>query len=188
MAPKKFQGPPNRKTELLQIMKKLKQKTSTGLDGISSEVLKMGAQVLCAPLTLIINVSIISGKFPKAWKQSKCVPLHKKGNKRTLENFRPVSLLSVSGMILEKVVADQIEDFFETNELFGSYQFGFRQKSCVSELLELFDNILEAKDNRREIILLLTEFVFMTHGAFLTRHNDAFQMTRPKMRHYDAFL
>ena len=40
----------------------------------------------------------------------------------------------------------------------------------------------------------MTEFVFMTHDAFLTRrndalrHNDAFQMTRPKMRHYDAFL
>ena len=40
----------------------------------------------------------------------------------------------------------------------------------------------------------MTEFVFMTHDAFFTRrndalrHNDAFQMTRPKMRHYDAFL
>ena len=42
--------------------------------------------------------------------------------------------------------------------------------------------------------LTLTEFVFMTHDAFFTRHNDAlrhydaFQMTRPKMRHNDAFL
>ena len=40
----------------------------------------------------------------------------------------------------------------------------------------------------------MTEFVFMTHDAFFTRHNDAlrhydaFQMTRPKMRHNDAFL
>ena len=59
-------------------------------------------------------------------------------------------------MVLEKIVADQIEDFFERNKLFGSFQFGFRKKkSTVSELLQLFDSILEAKDNRREIILLM---------------------------------
>ena len=101
-------------------------------------------------------MSIISGKFPSEWKQAKCVPVHKKGNRRLLEKYRPVSLLPVSGMVLEKVIADQIGEFFERNGLFGSFQFGFRQrKSTISELLELFDNILEAKDNRREIILLM---------------------------------
>ena len=59
-------------------------------------------------------------------------------------------------MILEKIIADQIEEHFESNNLLGSYQFGFRRKkSTVSELLQLFDCILEAKDNRREIILLM---------------------------------
>ena len=142
--------------DVMRILKKLKNKSSTGLDGISAEVMKMGAEVLCVPLTLIINVSIVSGQFPTAWKESKCVPLFKKGDRRQKENYRPVSLLSVSGMVLEKIVADQIEDFFERNKLFGSFQFGFRKKkSTVSELLQLFDSILEAKDNRREILLLM---------------------------------
>jgi hypothetical protein len=53
------------------------------------------------------------------------IALHKKGDKKTLENYRPVSLLAVAGMILERVVALQIEEFFERNNLLGKFQFGF---------------------------------------------------------------
>ena len=59
-------------------------------------------------------------------------------------------------MILEKVVANQIEEFFENNDLLGSFQFGFRRKkSTISELLTLFDTLLEAKNDKKEILLLL---------------------------------
>ena len=160
--------------EVLKILKKLKPKTSQPLDGISSEILKMGAEVLCVPLTLIINISIISGFFPNEWKHAKCVPLFKKGNRKLLQNYRPVSLLSVSGMVLEKVIADQIEAFFEKNRLLGSYQFGFRKgKSIVSELLQLFDCILEAKDQRKEIILLMYDlsaaFDTLSHQTLINK-------------------
>ena len=73
-----------------------------------------------------------------------------------LKNYRPVSLLSVAGMVLEKVVAVQIEDFFEENKLFGSFQFGFRKnKSTVSEMLTVFDTLLEAKEMKKDILLLM---------------------------------
>ena len=59
-------------------------------------------------------------------------------------------------MILEKVVALQIEEFFEKNNLLGKFQFGFRRnKSTISELLTLFDTILEAKEMRKEILINL---------------------------------
>jgi hypothetical protein len=73
-------------------------------------------------------VSIVTGKYPTDWKISKVIPLHKKGDKKSIKNYRPVALLSVSGMILERIVALQIEEFFEKNDLFGSFQFGFRKK------------------------------------------------------------
>ena len=72
-------------------------------------------------------------------------------------------------MILEKVITDQIGEFFERNNLFGSYQFGFRRgKSTISELLQLFDNILEAKDQRKEILLLMYDL----SAAFDTVSHD----------------
>ena len=50
-------------------------------------------------------------------------------------------------MILERVVANQIENFFESNNLFGTFQFDFRnKKSTISEMLTLFDSLLEEKD------------------------------------------
>ena len=120
------------------------------------EILKIGAEVLVVPLTWIINTSITTGEFPEEWKIAKIIPLFKKGNRKTTKNYRPVSLLSVAGMVLEKIIAIQIEDFFEKNNLFGSFQFGFRKgKNTVSELLTLFDILLDAKQDKKEILLIM---------------------------------
>ena len=66
---------------VLEIIKSLKSKRSHGCDGISSEFLKLGAEVLVVPLTFIINYSILTGKFPPQWKVTKIYPLHKNGDK-----------------------------------------------------------------------------------------------------------
>ena len=114
--------------DVMKILKNLKNKSSCGMDGISSEILKMGASVLCAPLTFIVNTSIISSKFPTPWKQAKVVPLHKKGSRRLLEKYRPVSLLPVSGMILEKVIADQIGEFLKGTISLGPINSAFAKE------------------------------------------------------------
>ena len=62
---------------------------------------------------MIVNRSICSGVFPETWKDAKVTPLLKKGDPTLLKNFRPVALLCVAAMVLEKIVADQVEDFFE---------------------------------------------------------------------------
>ena len=142
--------------EVFKSLKSLKPKKSHGYDGINSEILELGAEVLAVPLTYIINHSIVTGKYPSNWKLSKIVPLHKKGDKKILKNYRPVSLLSVPGMILERVVAMQIEEHFDKNNLLGNFQFGFRRnKNTTTELLTLFDTIMEAKEKKKEILVLL---------------------------------
>ena len=129
--------------EVSNVIRKMKKKTSHGLDGISSELIKLSGETLVAPLKYIINSSILSGKFPSAWKRACVTPLHKKGDKFHLENFRPVALLSIPGMILERVVAIQVTSFFEDIELFGDWMFGFREnKSTTTELLTLYDSLL----------------------------------------------
>jgi hypothetical protein len=51
-----------------------------------------------------INCSMNSGTFPDCFKQAKVRPLHKSGNKRHVENYRPISMLSPVNKILEKVI------------------------------------------------------------------------------------
>ena len=62
----------------------------------------------------------------------------------------------VAGMVLEWVIAIQIEEYFESNNLLGAFQFGFRKyKSTISELLTLLDSLLEGKENRKEMMIIL---------------------------------
>ena len=77
-------------------------------------------------------------------------------------------------MILEKIVALQIESFFEENKLFGSFQFGFRnKKSTISEMLTVFDTLLEEKEKKKEIMLILYDlssaFDTVNHEILLTK-------------------
>ena len=97
------------------------------------------------------------------------IALYKKGSRYEMKNYRPLSLLCVAGMILERVVAIQIEDYFESNNLLGPFQFGFRKyKSTISELLTLFDSLLEGKENRKEIMIVLYDL----SAAFDTVSHD----------------
>ena len=84
-----------------KILKDMKAKRSYGHDGITSEVLKLGADVLKVPLTYIVNTSIRNSEYPSYWKIAKMIALYKKGNRLEIKNYRPVSLLCVAGMVLE---------------------------------------------------------------------------------------
>ena len=70
---------------MIGILKALKPKKSFGIDGISSEILKIGSEVLVVPLTYIVNCSITTGKYPSNWKTAIVRALHKKGDKKILK-------------------------------------------------------------------------------------------------------
>jgi hypothetical protein len=46
-------------------------------------------------LTNIYNVSLRSGVFPDEWKLAKVKPLYKKGDRYNIQNYRPISIISV---------------------------------------------------------------------------------------------
>ena len=90
--------------------------------------------------------------------------MHEKTKREKIQKKHPlvfvrsgsVALLCVAGIVLEKIVADQIEEFFEKHKLFGEFQFGFRRnKSTISELLTLFETIQEAKEDDMKVALVL---------------------------------
>ena len=62
------------------------------------------------------------------------VPIHKKGDKQTLKNYRPVSLLPICGKILERLLINKMLKFFIENKLISSNQSGFKQSdSCINQ-------------------------------------------------------
>ena len=70
------------------------------------------------------------------------VPVHKKGNKQTLENYHPVSLLPICGKIFERLIYNSLFDFSFENELISSDQSGFKPgDSCINQLLSIIHEI-----------------------------------------------
>ena len=57
----------------------------------------MCAATLAYPLTKIFNLSFNLGQIPSDWKYANIVPVHKKGDKNNIENYRPISLTSLRG-------------------------------------------------------------------------------------------
>ena len=65
-------------TEIIDIINKLKPKSSSGVDDLSNKVIKHIQEIIAEPLTIIINQMLNTGIFPDSLKISKVLPLFKK--------------------------------------------------------------------------------------------------------------
>ncbi|XP_044766244.1 uncharacterized protein LOC123322364 [Coccinella septempunctata] len=93
---------------------------------------------------------LTSGTFPACLKISKVIPVHKKGDKYDLNNYRPISLVPIFSKILEKVVSNQIVEFLEENCLLTSCQYGFRKgKSTTDAILRLIRGAMDCFENKK---------------------------------------
>ena len=132
----------------LQALKKeinnINIKKSSGLDHISSFVMKQAFAATPHVLLHIMNVSLALGIFPKAWKDATIVPLEKKTNAPSPSDFRPISLLPLPGKILERMVSDQMTNYLEGNGLLGDGQEGFRKaRSTTKAVANLTDDVFQ---------------------------------------------
>ena len=83
----------------------------------------------------------------------------KKGEKSKAENYRPISLTSVPGKLMEKLVRNAIVDHMTENNLFSTSQHGFISgKSCITQLLEFMEDITESIDNGKDVDIVYLEF------------------------------
>ena len=136
--------------EIIDILKSLSIKKSTGYDKIPIKALKDNKYSLAPVLAYIVNLSIQNSVFPDLLKVARVKPLHKKGDPTNCSNYRPISILSAISKILEKILAAQINEFFEENQIFTDSQFGFRKcrntTGAINRLMEdLYINFNSSK-------------------------------------------
>lgn len=109
-----------------------------GPDQIHAKVLYELRSVVSKPLHIIYERSLFEGRLPKIWKRAYIRPLFKKGDRKTISNYRPVSLTSICCKTLERLVKAEVTRYLETNNLICDNQHGFRAgKSCATQLLEI---------------------------------------------------
>ena len=139
--------------------------------------LPMGKRIYCSchPTWLPCKTSINTSIFPHDWKCSKVIPLFIKGERRHLNNYRPISIISVVAKVSERIIYNQVYAFLVDNNLLTSSQSGFRGLySTVTALrLEAINcwayNIDSGNVNLVVFLDLKNAFDTVDHVALLTK-------------------
>ena len=89
-------------------LKNLDVNKCPGLDEIHPKMLFELRMILAKPLSKMYRSSLRSGLVPNEWKEAVVIPLFKKGKKSDVQNYRPVSLTSITCKIMESILKDEI--------------------------------------------------------------------------------
>ena len=100
----------------MEIIKSLQNK-ATGPSSIHLKLLHIVADLIVFPLCHIINMSFSKGIFPEKLKIVKVIPIHKGGSTQDINNFRPISLLSIFDKIIEKIMHRRLYDILEHHSI-----------------------------------------------------------------------
>ena len=146
----------NKSTE--RAIERMKSKPSSGFDNISNKLLKSMKIAIAPYLTIIMNQIFTTNIFPKKLKIAKVVPIFKKDDATLFSNYRPISLLPCISKVFERIIHDQIYNFFETNNLLYTNQYGYRKgHSTEHAALTLVEKIINNIDNRIDTIAIFMD-------------------------------
>ena len=148
---------------VLKILKEIDPQKAMGPDKISPHMLSRCAQELAGPLTKLFQKCMHQKKWPKMWKKADVTAVYKKGDRTLASNYRPISLLSCVGKILEKIIASALTQHLTTQKLVSLKQFGYREGMSASDLmLGLTTDWQDALNKGDDIIVVALDIA----GAF----------------------
>ena len=137
-------------TEIINTVRNLKNSSSTVHDEISTKFIKLSLPILAPALVDIFNLSISSGIYPDSLKIAKVIPIYKKGTHSSVNNYRPISILSSINKIFEKILYSRLTNYIEKFKILYKYQYGFRKNHSTDHTLtELVDQIRFAIDDQQ---------------------------------------
>uniref|UniRef100_A0A670J9Y2 Reverse transcriptase domain-containing protein n=1 Tax=Podarcis muralis TaxID=64176 RepID=A0A670J9Y2_PODMU len=132
---------------------------SPGPDELHPRVLKELADVISEPLAVIFENSWRTGEVPADWRRANVVPIFKKGKREDPNNYRPVSLTSIPGKILEQIIKQTVCEHLERNAVITNSQHGFlKNKSCQTNLISFFDRITSLVDEGNAVDVVYLDF------------------------------
>ena len=136
---------------ILKLLLNINPNKANGPDNVPGKFMKMCAHELADIFQILFQASLDQGTVPQDWKEANVVPLFKKGDRCRAENYRPISLTSLSCKLLEHVVHSNIMSHFDDFEVLDDAQHGFRKKrSCVSQLINTLDDFSNTLRNKEQ--------------------------------------
>ena len=136
--------------ELIKAFRKLRPNNTSGIDEIPGFVVKDCQNVLIEPLIYLFNLIIETETFPRIWKTARICPIFKSGDKSSIDNYRPVSILNNFSKLFEFIIYDQI--YYQVKKNLTPCQHGFIEKrSTVTNLTYFTQHASKSLDNRGQV-------------------------------------
>ena len=126
------------KDDIFKIIRNLNVNKADDHNDISIRMLKIRDSVVTEPISTLFKNCVDCGIFPDIWKMYHIIPTHKKNDQRYINNYRPVSLLPISGKVFERIIYNPAFLYLENINLLTLSQSGFcPNNSCVNQLLSI---------------------------------------------------
>ena len=181
-----------RPSRIKQIIKGLKPNSEPGPDGISTRLLQGMANKLASPLSQLYEKSMKEGAVPDDWRIANVTPIFKKGSRADPGNYRPVSLTSVPGKIMEVLVKDEMVSHLDKFKLIKKTQHGFSKgRSCTTNLLEFLEKVTCVLDEGHCMDIVYLDFskaFDMVPTARLLAKVKSHGITGPTLRWLETWL
>lgn len=142
---------------ILKLLKGIDPTKGAGSDKIPPYFYANCAESLAKPVTFVFNRCLREGFFPKIWKTAHIIPIHKKGTKSSIENYRPISILNTLGKLMEKTAHHHLYPFIYHN--IPHQQHGFIKGRSTNTNLAVFTNdVLRGMDGGSQVDVIYTDF------------------------------
>ena len=144
--------------EVKESIKQLSNGKSPGEDGIPAEIFRHGGTHLVKKLTDLFCVIWDKGSVPQQFKDASIVHLYKnKGNKVECDNHRGISLLSIAGKILARVILNRINKHV-VSSVYPESQCGFRAGRGTIDMVFSLKQVQEkAKEHHQELYMVFID-------------------------------
>ena len=120
--------------EIEAAIKQLKCKKAPGPDGVTNDMIKHLGPAARKTLLELFSESGKNGTVPALWKKATIIPVHKEGkDKKDPNSYRPISLLSCLGKLLERVINRRLISFMEERTILSPTQTGYRKHRSTED-------------------------------------------------------
>ena len=135
--------------EILKSVRALKTSKAAGFDNLPPGIFKHGIDIILPLVTRLFNRLFDLGEFPEDWGFSYIVPIHKKGDKNCVENYRGISLLHIFGKIYTSIINRRL--IFATNlySMISESQAGFREGYSTIDNIFILQSIISKYLSKR---------------------------------------
>ena len=124
---------------------------------------------LILPLHHLFSFSVRHCVIPLEWQTHCITPIFKAGDKNSVINYRPISLLCILSKLLEHIIYDKV--IKHASNRISDSQFGFmKNQSTLQQLLVFFDTIYKANKTQIDVYLDFAKaFNWVPHNELLSK-------------------